>query len=81
MLALLATKIQSSRLDDMNSYHGFDGVADWLESRVPCMLGGLSLVDPARYPGCCCCYHLNVNVVISSNGGSARCRFERYRHN
>jgi hypothetical protein len=47
-LSLLATKIQTPRLSDVNSCDGFCMVADWLGSRVLCVLGGLSLADPAR---------------------------------
>lgn len=48
MPLLLATKTQSSRLADVNTCDGFSSIADWLESRVLCMLGGLSLANPAR---------------------------------
>ncbi|KAJ0141012.1 Sugar transporter STL1 [Fusarium oxysporum f. sp. albedinis] len=44
---LLAPTTQSSRLADANTCDGFCSVADWLESRVLCMLGGLSPVNPA----------------------------------
>ncbi|PTD03479.1 Vegetative incompatibility protein HET-E-1, partial [Fusarium culmorum] len=48
MPLLLATKTQSSCLDDRDACDSFCSAADWLESRVLCMLGGLSLVNPAR---------------------------------
>ncbi|KAJ0125941.1 Uncharacterized protein HZ326_30957 [Fusarium oxysporum f. sp. albedinis] len=44
----LLTTTQSSRLADANTCDGFCSLADWLESRVLCILGGLSLVNPAR---------------------------------